>query len=63
VLIYVGTSKPVGDPDHIKVFANADATETWLRKTIRKAWRSNMRFWDEPIGLRALRAARPINGG
>jgi LmbE family N-acetylglucosaminyl deacetylase len=25
VLIYVDTSKQVGDPDHLKVFANADA--------------------------------------
>jgi hypothetical protein len=25
VLIYVNTSKHVGDPDHLKVFANADA--------------------------------------
>ena len=30
MLIYVGTSKPVGDPDHIKVFANQDAAETWF---------------------------------
>jgi len=27
VLIYVDTSKQVGDPDHLKVFANADAAE------------------------------------
>jgi len=30
VLIYVDTSKLVGDPDLIKVFANADAAETWF---------------------------------
>jgi hypothetical protein len=24
VLIYVNTSKQVGDPEHVKVFANAD---------------------------------------
>ena len=30
VLIYVDTSKRVGDPDHLKVFANADAAETWF---------------------------------
>jgi hypothetical protein len=29
VLIYVDTSKPVGDPDHLKVFANPDAAETF----------------------------------
>jgi hypothetical protein len=30
VFVYVNTSKQVGDPDHLKVFANADAAETWL---------------------------------
>ena len=39
VLIYVDTSKQVGDPDHLKVFANGDAAgATGLRKTIPKAW-------------------------
>jgi hypothetical protein len=28
VFIYVNTSKQVGDPEHIKVFANA--AETWF---------------------------------
>jgi hypothetical protein len=32
VLIYVNTSKQVGDPDHLKVFANEDAAETWLQE-------------------------------
>ena len=32
VFIYVNTSKQVGDPEHIKVFANADAAETWLEE-------------------------------
>ena len=32
VLIDVNTSKQVGDPDHLKVFANADAAET--KKTV-----------------------------
>jgi hypothetical protein len=32
VLIYVNTSKQVGDPDHLKVFANADAAETSLEE-------------------------------
>jgi hypothetical protein len=27
VLIYVNTNKQVGDPNHFKVFANADAAE------------------------------------
>jgi hypothetical protein len=28
VLIYVNTSKQVGDPEHLKVFANPDAAKT-----------------------------------
>jgi hypothetical protein len=32
VFIYVNTSKQVGDPEHIKVFANADAAETWFEE-------------------------------
>ena len=31
VLIYVDTSKQVGDKDHLKVFANQDAAETWFQ--------------------------------
>ena len=30
VFVYVTTSKQVGDPEHLKVFANADAAETWF---------------------------------
>jgi hypothetical protein len=30
VFVYVNTSKQVGDPEHIKVFANADAAEKWF---------------------------------
>ena len=30
VWIYVNTSKQVGDPEHIKVFATTDAAETWF---------------------------------
>ena len=32
VLIYVNASKQVGDVDHLKVFANADAAETWFEE-------------------------------
>jgi len=32
VLIYVKTSKQVGDADHLKVFANVDAAETWFEE-------------------------------
>jgi hypothetical protein len=27
VFVYVNTSKQVGDPDHLKVFANTDAAD------------------------------------
>jgi hypothetical protein len=30
VWIYVNTSRQVDDADHIKVFANQDAAETWF---------------------------------
>ena len=36
VLIYVDTSKQVGDPDHLKVFANAEAAETWCAENDRE---------------------------
>jgi len=32
VLIYVDTSKLVGDKDHLRVFANSDAAEAWFEK-------------------------------
>ena len=32
VFIYVDTSKQVGDKDHLKVFANQDAAETWFQE-------------------------------
>ena len=30
VFVYVNTNRQVGDVDHIKVFASADAAETWF---------------------------------
>ena len=36
VWIYVDTSKEVGDVDHLKVFANADAAETWFEENDRE---------------------------
>ncbi|MDH2347110.1 hypothetical protein [Bradyrhizobium sp. SSUT77] len=30
--VYVNTSRQVGDADHIKVFANADAAEKWFEE-------------------------------
>jgi hypothetical protein len=38
VLIYMDTSRQVGDFEHLKVFANADARRHGLQKTIPKAW-------------------------
>jgi hypothetical protein len=36
VFAYVNTSKQVGDPEHIKVFAMADAAETWFEENDRE---------------------------
>jgi hypothetical protein len=38
VFVYVNTSKQVGDAEHVKAFANADARTPGLRKTTRKTW-------------------------
>ena len=32
VFVYVNTSKQVGDAEHLKVFANADAAEKWFEE-------------------------------
>jgi hypothetical protein len=32
VFVYVNVSKQVGDKEHIKVFANQDAAETWFEE-------------------------------
>ena len=32
VFVYIDISKQVGDAEHVKVFANADAAEAWLRR-------------------------------
>ena len=32
VFVYVNTSKPVGDAEHIKVFASVDAAEKWFEE-------------------------------
>ena len=47
-MIYVDTSKQVGDKHHLKVFA--DQAKRGCRRTIPKELRSNMRFWSEPDG-------------
>jgi hypothetical protein len=30
VFVYVNTSRQVGDPEHVQVFANADVAEKWF---------------------------------
>jgi hypothetical protein len=42
VWIYVDTNKQVGDKDHLRAFANPDAAEAWIERTIRKAWPSSI---------------------
>ena len=32
VFVYVNTSRQVGDVDHVKVFASADAAKTWFEE-------------------------------
>src|SRR5215208_7065956 len=32
VFVYVNTSKQVGDPEHLKVFATADAAAKWFEE-------------------------------
>ena len=43
VLIYVNTSKQVGDASHIKVFANVDAAKRGSQKMIPTAWPLSMK--------------------
>ena len=54
VLIYVDTGKQIGDPEHLKVFANADAAAAWFAETIPKAWRLSTRFWTFRLEARTL---------
>jgi hypothetical protein len=51
VFVYVNTSKQIGEPDHLKVFANADAAETWFEEND-----PNVRFWSE----RGRQPRRPL---
>jgi hypothetical protein len=49
VLIYVNTSKQVGDPDHLKVFTIAAPRKPGSRRTIPRAWPSSIRFWKSAL--------------
>ena len=60
VFIYVNTCKQVGDADHLKVFAMSTLRKSGSRRTTRKAWRSNMRFWSEPARWRNSRTGRHV---
>jgi hypothetical protein len=44
VWIYVDTTRQVDDRDHLKVFADEDAAEKWLRITSRNVLRSSIQF-------------------
>ena len=49
VWIYVDTSKQVGDPEHIKVFATTDAAGKWFEENDPEAWPLSTRCcWNEP---------------
>jgi hypothetical protein len=54
VFVYANTNKQIGDRDHIKIFANVDASET-----TRRASPSNTKCWSDCIGVEALRDVRP----
>jgi hypothetical protein len=43
VFVYVNTSKQVGDPEHLKVFATADGSGKMVRGNDLKALPSNTR--------------------
>ena len=43
VFVYVNTSKQVGDPDHLNVFATRKPRKLGLKRTTRRAWPSNTR--------------------
>jgi hypothetical protein len=58
VLIYVDTSKQVGDPDHLKVFANADAAATWFAENDPEG----VAFEYEVLGMKGRKRQPPADG-
>jgi hypothetical protein len=54
VWIYVDTSKQSGDPNHLKVFANADAAEAWFAENDPEGVAFEYAFWKRPPQLAAL---------
>ena len=59
VLVYVNASRQVGDVDHVRVFASADAAETWFEKTIPKARPLSMTFWSNGLTIETLAHCAP----
>ena len=47
VSIYVDTSKQVGDAEHVKVFANQDAAETWFEEKTPEGVAFEYELWNE----------------
>ena len=54
VLIYVDTSKQVGDPDHLKVFAHADAPEAWFAENDPEGVAFEYEVIQPPVGAGGL---------
>ena len=50
VFVYVNTSKQVGDAEHVKAFANADAAETWFAENDPEGMAFEYEAKDPPIG-------------
>jgi hypothetical protein len=48
VFVYVNTSKQVGDPEHLKVFANADAAEAWFAENDPEGVAFEYEIWEKP---------------
>jgi hypothetical protein len=49
VFVYVNTSKQVGDPEHIKVFANGTPAEKWFEENDPEGVALSMKSWSEPL--------------
>lgn len=49
VFVYVNTSKQVGDAEHIKVFANQDAAETWFAENDPGGVAFEYGFWNDRL--------------
>ena len=50
VFIYVNTSKQVGDRDHLKIFASADAAEAWFAENDAEGVAFEYEIIGSPIG-------------